>query len=74
MKVAVSYDEQGAILTLFDPEALFTDRGFLTYVPAEGEQHRVLELPEELEGRPLLELPHVLRVDASGTHPRLECR
>jgi len=72
MKVAVSYNEDGNILTLFDPEALRTDAGFFTYVPAPGEEHRVLDLPAELETAPFLELPNLLRVNRWGQLPRLE--
>jgi len=74
MNVAVSYDEEGNILTLFDPEALSTDAGFFTYVPAPGEEHRVLDLPAELEATPILELPNLLRVNRWGQLPRLERR
>ena len=72
MKVAVSHDEQGNIVTLFDPEKLHGDKGSLKYVPAKGEKHYVLEVPKEFEGRPFEELPKLLRVNASGAHPRLE--
>jgi hypothetical protein len=71
MKLAVSYDAEGNILTLFDPEALRTDAGLFSYVPAPGEQHRVLDLPKELEGTPFRELPEMLRVNAWGQLPRL---
>lgn len=73
MKLAVSYDAQGNILTLFSPEALRTERGFFTYVPGPGEEHRVFDLPKELEGTPFVELPHLLRVNWWGQLPRLEC-
>jgi hypothetical protein len=74
MKIAVSYDAEGNILTLFDPQALRTDKGYFTYVPAKGEQHAILELPHDLEAAPLFELPHLLRVNPWGQLPRLERR
>jgi hypothetical protein len=52
MKLAVSYDDLGNIVTLFDPEKLRSDEGSLRYVPAPGEKHHVLEVPKEFEGRP----------------------
>ena len=72
MKLAVSHDEKGNIVFLFDPEKLHGDEGFLTYVPAKGEKHYVLEVPKEFEGKPFQELPKLLRVNTSGAHPRLE--
>ncbi len=71
MKLAVSYDEQGDIVTLFDPEKL--QRG-VKYVPDEDEKHVILEVPKELEGRPFRDLAALLRVNASGPHPRLELK
>ena len=72
MKLAVSHDEQGKIITLFDPEKLHGDKVSLRYVPAKGEKHDVLDVPKEFEGKPFEELPTLLRVNASGAHPRLE--
>lgn len=72
MKLAVSHDAQGNITTLFNPETLHNDKGFLTYVPAKGEKHYVLDLPKEFEGKPFEELPNLLRVNASGAHPQFE--
>jgi hypothetical protein len=72
MKLAVSYDDLGNIVTLFDPEKLRSDEGSLRYVPAPGEKHHVLEVPKEFEGRPFEDLPSLLRVNASGEHPRFE--
>jgi hypothetical protein len=74
MKLAVSYDEQGDILVLFDPEKLQGNKVTLKYAPAKGEKHVVLEVPKELEGRPFLDLPTLLRVNASGSQPRLELK
>jgi hypothetical protein len=74
MKLAVSYDEQGNIVTLFDPEKLNTDEASTRYVPAPGEKHHVIELPKEHEGRSFEDLPGILRVNASGAHPRFEQR
>jgi hypothetical protein len=72
VKLAVSYDELGNIITLFDPEKLRSDEGSLRYVPAQGENHHILEVPEQFEGRPFEDLPNLLRVDVSGEHPRFE--
>lgn len=74
MKLAVSHDEQGNIVTLFDPEKLHSDKGVFKYVPAEGEKHYVLEVPKEFEGRPFGDLPELLRVNTSGAQPRLESK
>jgi hypothetical protein len=74
MKLAVSYDEHGNITTLFDPEKLKHEKGHLTYVPAPDEKHSHMEVPKELEGKPLMELPALLRVNARGAHPKLEHR
>jgi hypothetical protein len=74
MKLAVSYDAEGNITTMFEPEKLRGEKGFLSYVPASGERHQVLEVPRELEGKAFAELPKALRVNASGAHPKLECR
>jgi hypothetical protein len=72
MKLAVSHDERGEIVTLFDPNQLHGAAGSLTYVPAKGENHHVLEVPKEFEGRPFQELPALLRVNTSGGKPRFE--
>lgn len=72
MKLAVSHDENGNIVTLFDPEKLRGDKGFLRYVPARGERHHVLQIPNGFENRPFEELAGLLRVNASSAHPRLE--
>ncbi len=74
MKLAVSYDKQGNILTMFDPEQMRGKNMTLSYVPAKGEQHQVMELPREFEVKPFSELHNLLRVNASGPHPKLEPR
>jgi hypothetical protein len=74
MKLAVSYDAQGNIITLFDPEKLHSDKGSLRYVPAKGEKHHLLEVPKQFEGKPFGELPKLLRVNASGAHPHFEAK
>jgi hypothetical protein len=71
MKLAVSHDDHGNIVTLFDPEKLHGDKQSLKYVPAKGEKHHVLEVPKELADRKIEELPNLLRVDTKGTHPQL---
>jgi len=72
MKLAVSYDKQGNIVTLFDPAKMHSDKGTLTYVPAKGEKHYVLDVPREFENRPFRELPKFLRVNTRGRQPQLE--
>ena len=74
MKIAVSYDEEGNILTLFDPDALRTEAGFFTYAPSPGESHRIFDIPGEFDAARLPELPKLLRVDTTGPQPRLERR
>jgi hypothetical protein len=72
MKLAVSHDDNGDIVTLFNPDELHGDRGSLRYVPAKGEKHHVLDVPKEFETRPFQDLPKLLRVNTSGGQPRLE--
>jgi hypothetical protein len=72
MKLAVSYDGQGNITTLFDPEKLKNEHGSLSYVPAPGEKHHHLEVPKEFETKSVMELPHLVRVNVHGGHPKLE--
>jgi len=74
MKIAVSYDSNGNILGLFEPEALVLAKGFFTYVPARGEQHLVLVLSPEFEKHSLQELPELLRINLEGSRPILERR
>ena len=74
MKVAVSYAEDGTILTMFEPEKLQGNNGFLTYVPANGERHHVIDVPKEYERTPFMDLPQLLRVNARGGRPTLEPR
>lgn len=72
MKLAVSYDEQGNITTLFDTAQLHGETWTHSYVPAKGEKHHILDVPEKLEGTPIRKLPEMLRVSLSEAHPRLE--
>ena len=74
MKVAVSYDAEGTILTMFDPSKLRSEKFTLQYVPAQGERHNVIDLPKELESEAFHELPKLLRVNAKGASPRFEHR
>jgi hypothetical protein len=66
MQVAVSYDANGKIFTLFEPSTLKTDKGFFTYVPAKGEKHEVLDVPGGLEGKSVFELASLLHVNITG--------
>jgi hypothetical protein len=72
MKLGVSYDDQGNITTLFETAQLHGDRLTLTYLPAKGEKHHILDVPEKLKGTPIEKLPEMLRVNLNETHPRLE--
>jgi len=72
MKLAISHDDQGNIVTLFDPQKLHGNNGSLKYMPAKGEKHHILDVPKEFEGRPFGEFPKLLCVNTSGAHPRLE--
>lgn len=73
MKIAVSYDVHGRILTLFHPEAVQAGtKGTLRYLPAPGERHHVLEVPAGFEKKSVLELAEALRVNTTEAHPKLE--
>ena len=74
MKIAVSYDKDGKILTLFDPEKMRGEKGYLTYVPDKGELHQVIEVPKEFERKPFAELPNLLRVTGKGPKVKLEAK
>jgi len=72
MKLAVSYDAEGTILSMFDPEKLRGEKFTLQYVPAKGEKHDILEVPKDLVGKPFTDLHKLVRVNAKGGAPRLE--
>jgi hypothetical protein len=72
MKLELTYDADGEILTLFDPEKLRSENVSLRYVPAPGERHEVIELPKEFEAELFSDLPKVLRVNAEGSTPKFE--
>ena len=74
MKLAVSYDAEGKIVTMFDQEKLRSKKVTLRYVPAPGERHEVIELPKEYEKEKFLDLPKLLRVNATGATPKFERR
>jgi hypothetical protein len=40
----------------------------LTYVPAAGENHQILEVPAELASRPLMELPPLCFASPGAAH------
>ena len=73
MQLAVSYDKSGNITTMFDPQVLHGQGMTAEYVPAAGENHRLLDLPKQFEGKPVTELGPMLRVNTSGA-PKLEAR
>ena len=72
MKLAVSYDTDGTILTMFDPEKLRGPDFTVHYVPSKGEKHEVLEVPKDLEGIAFTDLHKLVRVNAKGGTPKLE--
>ena len=72
MKLAVSYDAEGKILTMFNPEHLRNEKVMTRYVPAPGERHEVIELPAEFEKEEFMELPKLLRVSVEGNRARFE--
>lgn len=74
MQIAVSYDDNGRIMVMFDPSKLKSDKGTIGYKPAQGENHRVLTVPQGLEGKSMRELASTLRVNAKGASPTLEAR
>jgi hypothetical protein len=74
MKLAVSYADDGTILTMFDPDKLRGEKFTLQYVPAKGEKHDILEVPKDLEGGAFMDLHKLVRVNAKGGTPRLERR
>ncbi len=74
MRVAVSYDKDGEILTLFDPDKMTSKKGTLTYVPAKGERHEIIELPKEFERKPFTELPNLIRVIVKGGKANLAAK
>ena len=74
MKLAVSHDDHGNIVTMFNPDDLHGVQMTLQYVPAQGERHCVLDLPKEFETQRFEDLPRLLRVNTSGGAPRFERR
>jgi hypothetical protein len=74
MKRAVSFDEKGRILVLFDPETKPDAKVRMKYVPKPGERHHHLEVPAGLEGKSNRELFDLLAVDVSNEKPALRLR
>ncbi|RUL79950.1 hypothetical protein [Dyella choica] len=72
MKLAVSYDADGTILTMFNPEKMRGADFTVHYVPSKGEKHEVLEVPKDLEAVPFTDLHKVARVNAKNGSARLE--
>ena len=72
MKISVSYDAKGKILTMFDPDKLAGDKGVLTYVPAKGEVVHTIEVPHALASKDLSEIHKALRVTKIGAAPTFE--
>jgi hypothetical protein len=74
MKLAISYAKDGTITTMFDPEKLKGATTTLTYVPGEGENHQILDLPPQFEGKPFTQLADLLRVNVRAGTPKLEAK
>jgi hypothetical protein len=74
MQLAVSFDKDGKILMMFNPAELRTGKGKIGYAPTAGENHQVLDVPKELEGKSIEELAKVLTVNVRGTKPALEAK
>jgi hypothetical protein len=74
MKLAVSYNARGEILTMFDPQAAKSDFGLLQYRPAPREKHAILDVPKNFEGRSVDELSKLLRVNVRAKKAKLEPR
>jgi hypothetical protein len=74
MKVAVSYNKEGEITLMFDPSKLNGGNASIGYEPAPGENHRVLDLPQPLEGKRFTELAPLLRVNTKEPTPKLEVK
>ncbi len=74
MKLAVTYNNAGEPLMFFDPAKMQDAKGTITYTPAKGELHAVMELPKDLESKPFTELHNLLRVNAGGAQPKIEMK
>lgn len=72
MKLAVSYDKDGTILTMFDPDKLHGPDFTVKYIPSKGEKHEVFDVPKDLQAVPFNELHKLVRVNPNGGTPRLE--
>jgi hypothetical protein len=74
MKVYVVADAEGRIISisrLGDVGEQVSGIARAGVVPAPGQHAHLVELPEHLRGRPLLELHERLRLDTSHERPRL---
>ena len=72
MQVAVSFTKEGEITLMFDPAKLNGGNASMGYQPAPGENHHVLDLPKQLEGKRFTELATLLRVNTQEAAPKLE--
>ena len=59
---------------MFDPSKMKGDKFTIGYAPAAGENHQVLDLPKGLEGKPITDVAHLLRVNAANGAPKLEAK
>lgn len=71
MKLAISHDSHGNIVTMFDPAKLVGSDFRFEYVPGKDESHHVIDVPQEFAKLRFEEIPHALRVDSSGAKPKL---
>jgi hypothetical protein len=74
MQLAVSFDKGGKILVMFNPAQMRTGKGEIGYSPAPGENHHMLDVPKELEGKSIEELAKVLTVNVRATKPAFEVK
>jgi hypothetical protein len=74
MQLAVSYDKNGQITLMFNPATLKNDKFTIGYQPAAGENHRVLDVPNGLEGKSIQDLSAMLHVNVKSAAPSLEAR
>jgi hypothetical protein len=74
MQLAVSFDKDGKIWMMFNPAQMRIGKAEIGYTPAPGENHQVLDVPKELEGKSVDELAKVLTVNVRGAKPALEVK
>jgi hypothetical protein len=71
MQLAVSYTKTGEITLMLELPDPKTAKIVVGYEPAKGENHRIMDVPKQFEGRPVTELARALRVNTKGAVPKL---